>query len=259
MVCIISYLLIFFGIVICAPTHNFNRLKHHYDLPINSRNSSRYILGFGAVLGMVSVANMWLLLLWLISAAGYLIWWFYQRTLKAKMMMHTRTQIYQGCHYLYGLIQAGKLPRTALKEVGLSNSIFQPIALAAEIGADISSSLASVAHRPGYEKLRLLSQAWRISEIGGNSLALTLEKILLQLRQEQRIIQLINQELAAAQASGRMLALLPFLGLGLGFSFGGNPIYFLTQYTLGRVALYLGTLLVIIGLLWQEKLARGIK
>lgn len=213
----------------------------------------------GILLGAIAVSNLWLLLVWLISIGSYLVWHVYQKYRIAKIQNKRSAAVYQGCHYLSGLLQAGKLPRAALQEVGLTNKVFEPIALAAEIGADISSSLANAAHQKGCEKLRLLSQAWRISEVGGNSLALTLEKILLQLRQEQRLTQLINQELAAAQASGRVLAVLPLVGLLLGFGFGGNPIAFLTQSILGRLALFIGILLVSIGLLWSEKIAQGIK
>ena len=58
-------------------------------------------------------------------------------------------------------------------------------------------------------------------------------------------------------ATGRLLAVLPLAGLGLGFAFGGDPLAFLLGTAVGRLALCAGVGLACAGIAWSERIARA--
>lgn len=65
----------------------------------------------------------------------------------------------------------------------------------------------------------------------------------------------LDSELAAARASGRIMGLLPLVGLLMGHVVGAHPTVFLTTTWLGRACLLGSTLLACVGVLWSESLA----
>ena len=65
----------------------------------------------------------------------------------------------------------------------------------------------------------------------------------------------LDSELAAARASGRIMGLLPLVGLLMGHVIGARPTVFLTTTWLGRGCLVGATLLACLGVLWSESLA----
>jgi len=48
---------------------------------------------------------------------------------------------------------------------------------------------------------------------------------------------------------------LPLVGLGLGYGFGGDPLEFLTASVPGQLCLALGALLGCVGVFWTERIA----
>ena len=65
----------------------------------------------------------------------------------------------------------------------------------------------------------------------------------------------VDAELASARLTGQLLAVLPGLGLGLGFVGGGDPLGFLIGTPLGQGCVVVAVGLLCAGLIWTEKLS----
>ena len=64
----------------------------------------------------------------------------------------------------------------------------------------------------------------------------------------------LRSSLAGPQATARMLALLPVLGIGLGYLLGADPITWFVTDPLGIPVLLAGALLTGAGVLWTRRI-----
>ena len=69
--------------------------------------------------------------------------------------------------------------------------------------------------------------------------------------------EIVSAELAAPRSTGKVMAVLPLVGIGLGYLLGGRPLSWLVAGPLGWACLLLGLLLAAAGVLWIERLARA--
>lgn len=104
------------------------------------------------------------------------------------------------------------------------------------------------------ERLRDLQLSLRMSESAGAPLATSLERAAE--HAEERIDALLGRQsaLAAPRATGRILSLLPLLGLGLGVLMGSDPVGVLTGSILGALTGLLGLGLAFAGRRWTAAL-----
>lgn len=63
--------------------------------------------------------------------------------------------------------------------------------------------------------------------------------------------------LAAPRATGRLLAALPVLGIGLGYLVGADPVHTLLATGAGRLSLTVGVACALAGLIWTSRLVRA--
>ena len=70
------------------------------------------------------------------------------------------------------------------------------------------------------------------------------------------LTQVVNSELAAARATGKVMAVLPGCGIGIGYLLGGDPARWLLAAPMGWTCLLSGVVLACAGVLWIEALAR---
>ena len=66
---------------------------------------------------------------------------------------------------------------------------------------------------------------------------------------------MVAGELSAPRATGKVMAVLPACGVGLGYLLGGEPIGWLLGGPLGWGCLLAGVILASLGVLWIEALA----
>jgi tight adherence protein B len=108
----------------------------------------------------------------------------------------------------------------------------------------------------GCSGLRELARAWQVSVGSGASLTGTLEGVAVGLAADQSLRAVVGSELAAPRATGKLMAALPALGLGMGYLIGGDPLDWLAGSPTGWACLVAGVGLACAGVLWIENLAR---
>ncbi len=159
---------------------------------------------------------------------------------------------------LVGELRAGLPPVTALQRGAAQWPAFAPVAAAARLGADVPESLRRLASTPGAEDLRPLAAAWQVSERSGAALAATLGQVVESARERRAAAHLVRSELASAQATARLVALLPVATLAMASGVGADPWHFLLERPPGLACLAAGTALVLAGLEWIDRIASAV-
>lgn len=165
-------------------------------------------------------------------------------------------EVMHACQALAGQLRAGDIPAQALAVVAADCELLRPVVAAQRIGGDVVAALQAQALGAGCGGLAALARAWRLCELTGARVAQAATRVADSLRGDLDAERRVAGELAAAKATGRLLALLPALGLGLGFAGGGDPIGFLLGTTPGNVCLASAVCLSCAGLVWTTLLAR---
>lgn len=160
------------------------------------------------------------------------------------------------CGLLAGLIRVGHVPAAALRAAARDAPVLAEAAAVQAVGGDIGAALRRQGARPGREALVELTVAWEVADRTGASLTATLDALVDRLTAAQKLHRVVAAELSAPRATGRILAVLPFAGLALGYAFGGDPLGFLTGSPLGQLTLVAGVGLGCAGVFWTEHIAR---
>lgn len=159
------------------------------------------------------------------------------------------------CEALAGELKAGQPPVRALRHCVEVWPEIEPVAAAADLGADVPRGLRRLAALPGASGLADLASAWQVSESSGGTVAVALARVAGSARRRRETQQVVAAELASARATARLVALLPVAVLAMGSGLGGDPWAFLFSTPVGLVCLGAGVALVLAGLAWIERLA----
>lgn len=166
-----------------------------------------------------------------------------------------RASAAEACAVLAAGVRVGMVPGEALAAAARDCPVLAEAATARELGGDPAEVLSRCGRVPGAEPLAELGRAWRLCERTGAPMGQMLLRVAEGVRREQATDDLVAAELAAPRLSGRMLAVLPLVGLGLGAAIGGDPVGFLLGGTFGAVCLVVGVGLACAGVLWTERIA----
>jgi len=158
------------------------------------------------------------------------------------------------CDGLAADLRAGQPPVAALEAAVLEWPELGPAASAARLGADVPATLRELAGRPGAGQLRTVAAAWQVAHRSGAGLASALAMAADRLREDRATARVVATEMAAAQATARLLAALPAGVLLLGDGLGGDPVGFLLDTTPGLVCLCSGLVLEYAGLCWLARI-----
>lgn len=159
-------------------------------------------------------------------------------------------------------LRAGRPPVEALDAVARTApaAVAAPLRAAARsaaLGADATAALEiSGATIPA---LGRLAACWRVSARSGAGLADVADALAEDLRASIRRRRELAVEVAASKATARLLACLPLVGLALGGSLGARPVHFLLHTPIGAAVLTGGLLFDVLGLLWIDRLVRGVE
>jgi len=159
------------------------------------------------------------------------------------------------CEALAGELRAGQPPLTALRHCVEVWPALETVATAGELGADVPRSLRRLARLPGASGLTEVAGAWQVSQGSGGTMAPALSRVADASRRRRATRHLVASELGSAQATARLVAVLPVAVLAMGSGLGGDPWAFLLTTPPGIACLASGLLLAYAGLAWIERIA----
>ena len=162
------------------------------------------------------------------------------------------------CDELAADLAAGQPPLAALDRSAAAWAELLPAVTAGRLGADVPAAMRELGERPGGGELRVLAAAWQVAHESGCGLADAVAAAASAIRERQATRRLVGTELAAAHATARLMALLPFGVLLLGAGVGGDPVGFLTGTTPGLACLGAGLALAYAGLVWLQRIANQV-
>ena len=167
----------------------------------------------------------------------------------------SRSHVAASLDLLAAEMRAGVLPLEALRGVAHEVPVLAPVASAVQSGADPTVALQVVAQEPGAEALADLAAAWSLADRAGVPLSDVLERLAASVRDDVDLGREVRAEAAPARATGRLMAVLPVLGLGLGAGLGSDPLVLLTRTVPGALCLAAGAALACAGTAWIDRLA----
>jgi tight adherence protein B len=181
-----------------------------------------------------------------------------RRARDAKAAEGRQQTVVEVCEALAGELRAGQPPVRSLEHVADQWRSFEPVAAAARLGADVPTALRTLAERPGSAGLREVASAWQVSERAGAALASALGEVAASARSRQATRRLVRSELASAQATARLVVLLPVAALAMGHGIGADPLGFLLHTVPGLCCLAGGVALAAAGLFWIDHIATAV-
>lgn len=167
----------------------------------------------------------------------------------------TRVAVCGALDLLAADLRGGILPAKGLASAGGAVPAMAPASAAAERGGDVAAGLRAGAARPGAEALAQLGGAWTVAERAGAPLATVVDRLAATVREDLELVREVASEAAPARATGRLMAVLPVLGLGLGAGMGADPVHLLTRTVPGALCLAAGSALACLGTWWVDRVA----
>lgn len=178
-----------------------------------------------------------------------------RRSRQRRSAVTARRLLVRATEVLAAELRVGATPLDALGVAAAELPALDPVASAGRLGADVPTGLSELATRPGLAGLRHLAAAWAVSAEVGAALAGTVDRLTDALRDDDATREETEVALATPRATGRLLAILPAAGLGLGTVIGAHPWQVLTGSPAGAALGCGGALLAGAGLEWVEVLA----
>jgi len=178
-----------------------------------------------------------------------------RRSRQRRSAVTARRLLVRANEVLAAELRVGATPLDALGVAAAELPALGPVASAGRLGADVPTGLSELATRPGLAGLRHLAAAWAVSAEVGAALAGTVDRLTDALRDDDATREETEVALATPRATGRLLAILPAAGLGLGTVIGADPWQVLTGSPAGAALGCGGALLAGAGLEWVEVLA----
>jgi len=168
-----------------------------------------------------------------------------------------RSQVARACGILASYVRVGQVPAEALVLVAADCPVLAEAAAVQQIGGNVPDALRSRSVQPGHGGLLDLARAWQVSSSTGAPMAPALEEVASGLAADESLRSVVSAELAAPRSTGKLMAVLPLVGVALGYLLGGRPLEWLVAGPAGWACLLLGLLLASGGVLWIERLARS--
>jgi tight adherence protein B len=175
---------------------------------------------------------------------------------RRKSALRARATVAQACTVLASYLRAGQVPSAALAIAAADCDVLSAGHRAHTLGGDVVNVWRQQARRSGYMGLLDLARAWQVSTETGAPMSSMLEQVAASLSADQSLMGVVNSELAAARATGKVMAALPLCGIGIGYLLGGDPVRWLLAGPAGWACLVSGVALACAGVLWIEALAR---
>jgi tight adherence protein B len=171
--------------------------------------------------------------------------------------LRSQTEVARACDRLASHLRVGQVPTAALAAAAADCGILREAREVQELGGDVTRVWQAQAGRDGQEGLRQLARAWLVSIDTGAPMSATLQEVATGLSADQDLRSVVSGELASPRATGKVMAVLPFCGVAMGYLLGGDPIGWLVADRFGWACLLGGLLLACAGVFWVEQLGRA--
>lgn len=175
---------------------------------------------------------------------------------REQLRLRAEAEVARGCALLAAEVRAGRPPESAVEVAAVDCAVLGPAAAALSVGDDPARTWRGQAAGPGCAGLDDLARVWQVSRSCGAPMGPSLDQVAAALDREAEVGRTVRAELASAQATGRLMSVLPVVGVGLGYTIGGDPLQFLLGSRIGLVCTLVATLLACAGLLWTHALGR---
>jgi tight adherence protein B len=175
---------------------------------------------------------------------------------RRRSALRARADVAHACTALASYLRVGQVPSAALAIAAADCSVLREGHHARTLGGDVVQVWRQQARRAGHSGLLELARAWQVSTETGAPMSATLDQVAGSLAADQAVTRVVDSELAAARATGKVMAVLPGCGIALGYLLGGDPARWLLAGPAGWACLMAGVLLACAGVLWVEALAR---
>jgi tight adherence protein B len=166
-----------------------------------------------------------------------------------------RRRVVDMCDALVAELHAGQPPSRALAWIARSWPDIEAASAVARLGGDVPTALRQAARHPGAEPVGQIAVGWDVAHRSGARLADVLDRLSRALRDDDDVRREVTASLGPTRATGRLLAILPVFGLGLGYSMGADPLAILLDTMFGSICLAAGVALAVGGLLWIDRIA----
>jgi tight adherence protein B len=177
---------------------------------------------------------------------------------KRTAFIRTRADTIAALDLLAAELRAGILPGQAIEALADDAPFLRPAAVAAAHGGDVMAALRAASVRPGASALADLAGAWHVAERAGAPLAHVLDRVASAARDDAEVDRDVQAEAAPARATGRLMAVLPVLGLSLGAGMGADPVHVLTGTAVGSSCLAGGVALACAGIVWVDRIVASV-
>ena len=166
-----------------------------------------------------------------------------------------RGDVAHACRVLAGQLRVGMVPAEAIKVAADDCPVLADAAAVQELGGDVIQGWRRDSACSGGAGLGSLARAWHLSHVTGAPMAPALQQVADDVTAEEHLALLVAGELSSSRATGRVMAALPVVGLGLGYLVGGDPASFLLGHGIGQVMLLVGVCLAAGGICWMDRIA----
>jgi tight adherence protein B len=228
------------------------------SLDLRSRRTLLMLPAAAGVVLVASVDGLRLVLALILVCAATAVAGLVSRSRGRKVADARQAKVVEVCEALAGELRAGQPLVGCLERCLTVWPEFEPVVAAGRLGADVGAAMRSLAALEGAGGLREVAAAWQVSEGSGSGLALALGQVAASARETQATRQLVRSELASAQATARLVALLPVAALAMSDGLGASPWHFLLGTPAGVAGLGVALVLAYAGLVWIDRIATAV-
>jgi len=181
--------------------------------------------------------------------------WVLRRAAGERTRLRHRAEVVRACGVIAGQLEIGEIPARALQTGAADCPLVAPAAAALAIGGDATTALRTTGRLPGCAGLVDLADGWRLCERTGMPLAQAVRRIADAIRAQADDESAREAELSTARATGRLMVVLPGVGMLLGYFVNADPLGFLFGSWVGQLCLLGASVLASAGLVWTQKLS----
>lgn len=157
-------------------------------------------------------------------------------------------------------LHSGRTPNDALESAAGTPPMWPHALVAARLGESVATGLAKDAsENPQLSgTLHQMAACWSVGVAYGSGLAASVERLALSAREQHEVTSTLRGELASSKATARMLAVLPLLGIAMGYLLGADPIGWFLSSPVGLGLLAVAMLLTGVGIQWTRRIVRRV-